>query len=131
MKAWWMALGLLVLIPTCSAQPWGWHHGYYAVQPWGWHYGWWYYNTTTNVNVTETAKAILSNAQVEPITCFCGFTRYVIVSNGVAVGWLWENVDLSKVTFGEPIMTPWFVKVPLIYNGYVVGILNVPLIYQP
>lgn len=113
----WKILGvgavLLTMIGVASA----WSPG------WGW-------TTTENEvstdDVIQKAEEILKNADLEEFLSYRYDTmHYRIVNEGEYVGVLWENVELSDLTAGEPYPAMWGWRVPLIYNGDFIGHLFV------
>ncbi|MEO2117307.1 MAG: hypothetical protein ABGW92_02725 [Methanocaldococcus sp.] len=73
---------------------------------------------------TTNSSDILKNVTIEEYITPAGYKIYGLVKNGEVVGVLWNNVDLNKITVGNPIYTWWGAKYPLYYNGYLVGFVN-------
>ncbi len=114
-----VVVGLLMLGITATASACPWYHGC----------PWWYYNTTpvNYSDIQKRAEDMLNGANTLAVKNWWGYEVYFIVKNGVVEGVLWDNVNLNDVKVGQPYFTPWFAKVPLIYDGKIVGMLNVPI----
>ncbi len=82
--------------------------------------------TTTQTNVNSKAWKILNSSKIVTVKNCWGYSRYLIENNGYIVGVLWQNVSIKKLEIGQPFEMPWFIKVPLIYNGQIVGFLKIP-----
>jgi hypothetical protein len=77
----------------------------------------------TDTGIVQKAVDILNNAQLVPKCMYCN--HYAIVKDGQIVGVLWQNVNLSDVEIGQPYLAKWGVRIPLVYNGQIVGQLFV------
>jgi hypothetical protein len=106
-----MAIGLIALV---SAQPFGIACGAMQTKSCG---CWANYNVSYD-EIAQKAMDILSNAQLDRCP-YCN--HYAIVKDGRIVGMLWQNVDLSNVEIGQPCIARWGARVPLMYDGHIVG----------
>lgn len=110
MRKIWKMLGigvvLLALITTASAH--------------------WWWESEDSEKITQEAEELLKNAELEEYHSYRFYTvHYRIISEGRYVGVLWEDVSLDEVVAGEPHLMMWGARVPLLYNGEVVGWLFV------
>ena len=83
------------------------------------HHGW---HTKLKLLKIQTLNPteILKTAEVVQYTTPFGYNISHLEVDGQIVGVLWGDVNLDKITVGDPFNTPFGEKYPLYYNGELV-----------
>ncbi len=82
----------------------------------------------TPEEVRAQAREILSRAEKGPAWIGrCGRRHIPLILNGVTVGEIWEDVDPRTLEVGSYKYGKWGIKVQLVKDARVVGILRLPL----
>jgi hypothetical protein len=69
------------------------------------------------------AKEILRTAEKGEPYVYPGGTRIPLLKDGVIVGELWADIDLSKASIGWIHPCKWGITADILYEGRVVGIV--------
>jgi hypothetical protein len=138
-----MIIAAALVIPTvaATAQPWGWGPGMMGpygygpgmMGPYGYGPGMMYgygpgpYSAVPQVDSTKVdaaAKDTLSKAtEGKSWTNPAGFTMAPILVDNQIVGQLWQSADIKTLDVGSYWEGPWGVRVQLLKDGQVVGML--------